>query len=904
MSEGATPAPSEHPVLLRVEYLPDALGIGERHPRLSWRLPSGASRQFAYQVATDGGEVSAWIESASSSLVPWPFAPLSSRQRVAWRVRTLTDAGESLWSDEAAVEAGLLDVADWQARWISPAEEVVAPPGERPAYELEGLVTVHEAGIPARLYATAQGLYECFINGRRVGDSELTPGYTQYTERLQVQTYDVTDLLVPGVNVVSALLSDGWFRGRVGLTRAVDQWGDRTAFLCQLHVGSGADAMVAGTGPHWRSRASHILRADLMDGQAEDRRILHDPTRLWSPVEAVDGQFERLVASPAPPVRRIDEVGPLAVTQLGPRRFVVDFGQNINGWVRLSNLHTEGTTITLTHGEALDDTGDVTTEHLETKLSFLSEVLPLGQIDEVVSSGREGDVFEPRHTTHGFRYVRVDGHPTLTASDIVGVVVHTDMRRTGFFACSDDRLNRLFEAAVWSFRDNACDIPTDCPTRERSGWTGDWQVFAPTAAFLFDVAGFSAKWLRDVRSDQAADGKVANFSPLPPSMGGGSPLGQRSGSAGWGDATVIVPWEMYRAYGDIRLLAEHWSSMVAWLDYAQRSAASGRHPDRVARSATPLPHERFVWDTGFHWGEWLEPGEVVGDYVDYFVADKADTATAYFAFSAHLMARIAGVLGKADHERRYDELARSVREAWCAEFLAADGRVVPATQANLVRALRFDLVPHAARPGVARQLGELVTRADLHLQTGFLATASILPALADEGRLDLAYGLLLQSTSPSWIGMLERGATTIWESWDGIDDAGRAHESLNHYSKGAAISFLPTHIAGIRLPAAPRADEAGYRRVTIAPRPGGGLTWARASIETAFGALSSWWRIDDDEFILEVVIPAGTTADIHLPDGSYRERGAGRFEFRTLTAAFPSLSENDTSIPAAGGGQR
>ena len=316
---------------------------------------------------------------------------------------------------------------------------------------------------------------------------------------------------------------------------------------------------------------------------------------------------------------------------------VFDLGQNINGWVRLRELGPAGTAITLTHGEAVDADGDVTTAHLDVDLPFIEGTLSAGQVDHVVSAGRPGDSFEPRHTTHGFQYVRVEGHPgELGLDDLSGVVVHTDMTRTGSFRCSDDRINRLHDASVWSFRGNACDIPTDCPTRERAGWTGDWQVFVSTAAFLYDVAGFSTKWLRDLAAEQWSSGVVANLAPSPPPESEGGFMAGFNGSAGWGDAAVIVPWEIFRAYGDRRVLEEQWPSMVRWLEYVERSAAAGRHPDRVARDAEPRGHERYLWDTGFHWGEWLEPGaDLKGpeEFEAFRRADKADVATAYFAHS-------------------------------------------------------------------------------------------------------------------------------------------------------------------------------------------------------------------------------------------------------------------------------
>jgi len=737
----------------------------------------------------------------------------------------------------------------------------------------------------ARLYATAHGIYEAFVNGRRVGDAELTPGFTEYRERLQVQTYDIAAPLRPGRNAIGAILSDGWFRGQVGLPRARDQWGSELGFLAQLRF-EFADglAAVGGTGPEWRSARSHIVAADLIAGQSVDLRCAADgwsepgfDDAGWDPVVVAERGCSNLVASPAPPVRSVQELAPVSVSRVA-RGQVFDLGQNINGWVRLANLGPAGTALTLTHGEALDASGDVTTAHLDADLPFIPEPLPAGQVDRVISAGRAGEVFEPRHTTHGFRYVRVEGHPeSLNAADLSGVVVHTDMTRTGWFRCSDERINRLHEAAVWSLRGNACDIPTDCPTRERAAWTGDWQIFVPTAAFLYDVAGFSTKWLRDLAAEQWASGVVANLAPSPPSESERGFLAELNGSAGWGDAAVIVPWEIYRAYGERRLLVEQWPSMVAWLSYVEGAAAGRRHPERAARRPEAAVHERYLWDSGFHWGEWLVPGEDLKgahEFEAFRRGDKADVATAYFAHSARLMSQIAGALGRGADARRYGELADRVRDAWRAEFIGADGRLVPDTQANHVRALAFELVPASLLAGVAARLVELIRAAGTHLATGFLATPYLLPVLADAGHGDLAYEQLFADTMPSWLYMIDRGATTAWERWDGIGADGEPFESLNHYSKGAVASFLHRYVAGIRL--VEDSGGAAYRHFRVQPALGGGITWAQAQHDSPYGRIESAWRLDGDRFELAVTVPPGTTAEVVLPGRAPEIVAAGR----------------------------
>ncbi|PRY45007.1 family 78 glycoside hydrolase catalytic domain [Umezawaea tangerina] len=838
------------------------------HPaRGSWWLPAGTVVQRAYEVRLLDADEVVWTsgrrEGAGSVLVDLGV----ERRGCSWQVKVWTDLGESAWSEPAPWPVDALPAVLGTATWIEPHEPVVPAPGERPAYRLRHEFTLDRPVTAATAWVTAHGIYELFVNGTRVGDLELTPGFTAYRSRLQVQPHDVADLLHVGTNAVELLLSDGWFRGRHGFERTANGFGDRVAALLALEVVHDGGTTAVTTGPGWRSRPSRITAADLMDGQRVD---LSAPEADWQPARPVDGGLyadrDRLVLSIAPPVRRIEELTPTALTLVAGGGVVVDFGQNVNGWVRLTDLGPAGTTLTLTHGEHVDVDGRVTTDHLRAFDFATGRLLPAGQVDEVVSAGRPGEVFEPRHTTHGFRYVQVDGHPgPLGATDVTAVVVHTDLAETGWFGCDDDRLNALHDAAVWSLRDNACDIPTDCPQRERSGFTGDWQVHVATAALTHDVAGFSDKWLRDLAADQWPDGRVTTVTPNP---AGAGPSGRAfqdamEGSAGWGDAAVLVPWELWRAYGDATLVDRQYDSMVRWVDYAATAAHDGRDPDRVG---APAPHERYLWDTGGHFGEWLEPGETPNP--DPRV-DHGIVATAYLARSAELLGRMSVLVGRSPD--RYRELAAAVRDAWRREYLGPDGTIAVPSQANHVRALAFDLVPDDLRATVAKRLADSACQG---LGTGFLSTGLLLPALADNGHLDVAYRVLMSTGVPSWLGMIAQGATTIWERWDGVDAAG-ARGSLNHCSKGAVISFLHTHIAGIRLPEDPGPDEAGYRRFVVAPQPGGGLRAAEAEHHSPYGPIRSAWRIGADGFRLAVDVPPGTRAEIRLPNGRVDEVRAG-----------------------------
>ena len=893
------------PTRLRAEHLSEAMGLTIREPRLSWTPPGGTTSQAAYRITASNGWDTGKVESAACSGIPYGGPALRSRDRFEWRVRTW-DRDEkgtetpSGWSRPMPVELGLMHAEDWTAQWIGPDEPQVPAPEDRPGYALTKTFFLPAAPHKARAYATAHGIYELFINGHRVGDQQLTPGSTSYNTTLQVQAHDVTALIREGSNTVRAVLTDGWYRGTFGYTRDADMYGTHTAFLAQLELESRAGRQVIGTDSSWLVSATEILRADLMAGQGVDFRKADGGSapkagngapvaRAPRPCSAVvrPGSFTALAGPLAPPTRVAQELVPASTTRLANGSQVVDFGQNIHGWVRLTRLGAPGETVTLEYGEALGADGDVNRDHLR-PLDFRAPgaFRDAGQVDTVTASGAPGEVFEPRHTTHGFRYVSVQGLAAgLQPGDITGCLVRTDLERTGTFSCSDARLNALHDIVEWSFLGNSCEVPTDCPQREKAGWTGDWQLFVPTAAYLFDVTGFSRKWLRDVRADQWDNGVITNISPSPgPAATSAEFMGFTNGSAGWGDAVVMVPWEVYLASGDAGILAENWEAMQRWLHFVQTTAETERHAARAAASAAPAPHERYLWDTGFHFGEWMEPD---GPEPDLFAARSADhgiVATAYYRHTTDVMARIAAVLGLDTEAAELAELSHLIRDAWETEYLDFSGSVIQATQANCVRALAFDLVSPEHRPTVTSQLAALIRNAGTHLGTGFLATPYLLPVLADNGQLDLAYELLMQDSEPSWLTMVDRGATTVWELWNGIDANGTPHQSLNHYSKGAVVSFLHRYTAGLRQ--AP--GSAGWERIIIEPRPGAGLASASTSPMGPRGLIQVAWTaaegaMDDGVLTLTATIPSGTTAEVRLPGAPAAVVGPGHHIFPAAT---------------------
>ena len=842
---------------LRVEYLANPVGIDPARLRLSWRLASTArnTMQAAYQLQVASSEAnltrgtdllwdSGRILSDVSVLVDYGGPPMVSRTRYYWRVRVWDSSGRaSSWSPAAYCETGLLQSQDWTAQWIGPApsasDSLPSPsPLLRRAFRVGGPVR------SARLYVASHGLYEVHLNGRRVGDQLFTPGWTSYRHRLQYQTYDVTSLLRRGENAVGAMLGDGWYRGYLGFFGQRSLYGRRLALRLQLEIRyqDGRTERIVSDAD-WKTTAGPVLASDIYRGETYDaRRELPGWTttpyddHAWAPVGLLDPSPATLVPPVSPPVRRVRELRPMAIRQAPSGETVFDLGQNFTGWARLAVRGSAGTTITLRYAEVLDRDGNLYTGNLR----------GASQTDRYILNGKGEEVYEPHFTFHGFRYVAVAGLPDHSDSaTITGIAVSSDLVQTGLLVTSDSLLNRLQQNIVWGQRSNFLDVPTDCPQRdERLGWTGDAQVFARTAAFNMDVSGFFAKWLADLAADQDSSGSVPWVIPNP--LGGDST--RFAGTAGWADAAVIIPWTMYLAYGDRRLLERQYASMRAWVEYARRRAGAD-----------------LIWKPGWQFGDWLAlhsddpsyPGATTGTDL---------IATAFFAHSADLLARTATVLGRNADATGYGALFRAVRAAFTREFVSSTGRVGENTQTAYALALAFDLLPDSLVLPAADRLAQDVRARDEHLTTGFLGTPYLLHVLSGTGHAGVAFALLTQRPYPSWLYPITRGATTMWERWDGIrpDSSFENPEmnSFNHYAFGAVGDWMYQNIGGISLdPAAP-----GYRRSRIAPRPGAGLTSASASLETLYGPLTSAWRLEQDRFVLDLTVPANTAAEVTLWD--------------------------------------
>lgn len=877
---------------LRCEYKVNPIGVDVSHPRLSWELvvPDRATLQTAYEIQVADSEKnlslgkplwdSGKISNASSIHVSYEGPLLKSSQRYYWRVQVWDNHGHaSSWSGPSYWEMGLLEPADWQARWITPNLQEDQQKSN-PSPMIRRVFDVHKNIASARLYASAMGLYELHLNGARIGDQYFTPGWTAYDFRYQYQTYDVTSQIKPGGNCLGAYLGDGWYRGNLGFRHERNSYGNKVALLAQLVITykNGKQQIVATDG-NWKATTGPILASDIYNGETYDARLErsgwtnadyddHD----WKGVTVINSPKAKLVASFGPPVRAMQEIKPVKVIHTPEGDTVLDMGQNMVGWIRIRANAPAGTAITLRHAEVLDSKGNFYTANLRSAK----------QTDQYTTNGRGVETFEPHFTFHGFRYVAVHGWPSEPPLDaFTGIVVHSAVDPTGTFESSNAMLNQLQHNIVWGQEGNFVDVPTDCPQRdERLGWTGDAQVFAPTAMFLHDSAAFYTKWLKDLALDQQADGAVPNV--IPNALSHTTREGE-SGAAGWGDVAVVVPWNMYLSYGDRRVLEEQYPSMKAWVEFIRQQAGP-----------------RHLWNTNKTFGDWLAFATDRSDYPGA-TTDKDLVQTAYFAHSTDLLRRTAEVLGKQDDAKSYGELFDQIRLAFQQEFVTPNGRLSSNTQTAYALALAFDLLPESERKEAAARLAANV-RSFGHLTTGFLGTPLLCRVFSDYGYLDEAYMLLNRKEYPSWLYPITKGATTIWERWDGIKPDGSFQNpgmnSFNHYAYGAIGEWMYSIITGISIdPAQP-----GYKHILIEPHPGGELQWAKSSLHTMYGNVSSSWEINSNGMTALVTVPANTTATIRLPHAKLEDVTEGGAALQSAEGIANAHQDADSVSMEAGSG--
>lgn len=857
---------------LRCEYLDRPLGIDVAVPRLSWVLDAGqrrGARQSAYRIMVASSAAmlgpvtfdrwdSGWVESAATAHVEYAGPALRSGERVHWTVAVRDELGrESDWAAPSWWEAGLLEAGDWDAAWIG------APSIDIPFLRTE--FVVDRPVRRARLYATALGLYRCWINGARVGTTSFDPGWTDYAKRLVVRTFDVTELVDQGANALAAVVADGWYAGYVGFQAQREHWGAHPELLAQLVIEyeDGTTATV-GTGPQWRASAGPLRRSDLLLGEGYDARLERAgwnlpgfDDRSWASVVATTGTRAQLVGPRIPGVEVFEERRPTVISAGDANTIQLDFGQNLAGWVRLRVRGPAGRVVRLRFAEVLGPHGGLHTENLRGALS----------VDEYVIKGGGEEFWEPWFTFHGFRYVEVSGWPgDFSADDITAVACSSALESTGTFACSSPMLNQLQSNIVWSQRANFLEVPTDCPQRdERLGWLGDAQVFARTAAFNQDVAPFFTKWLQDVRDAQAPDGTIHDVAPKLPGWPDGMP--------GWADAAVIVPWRVWESYGDTRILRESLPSCLRWLDHVLEVNPDGR----------------WVKRRGGDVGDWLaiDPG-----------TPKDLIATAYLAHSASLIGAMADFVGDHVNAERVAAVAQKAREAFAADFVGDDGRVAGQTQTAHVLALQFGLVP---QPLVAAAVDHLIADIEArngHLSVGFLGVEHLLPVLTAHGHHEVACQLALNETFPSWGHTIANGATTMWERWDGFTPENGlqnpAMNSFNHYAYGSVGAWLYRDLAGLQV--------VGPARFRLSPRPGPEIDWAAATYRSIWGEVACGWQRDDHGLSVNVTIPANASADLVLltPEGHVVCEGPTPLDLVTGVSRVTMVNGTTTAVVAPG----
>lgn len=833
---------------LLTENKPNPIEVEEQAPRFSWQLSATQrnTMQTAYsiQVWEAGNKKNTvWnsgkIMSDQSVYVPYAGKALQSGKKYNWSVQVWDNhTAQAASSETGSFQMALLQNSDWKAKWIEPGytEDSVM----RPSPLFRKQFAANKKILSATAYITAHGLYEAQINGKRISDAYFTPGWTAYKKRLQYQAYDVTALLQKGINAIGVTLGSGWYRGVIGFSNNRNVYGKDIALLFQLTItySDGSTEQVVSD-DSWKSSTGAIRYSEIYNGETIDAREEKNGWALpgyddskWSGVKTATHPMNVLVATYNEPIRRKEVFLAKRIITTPSGEKVIDFGQNLVGWVTLKVKGKAGDKIVVSHAEVLDKTGNFYTTNLRAAKAQ----------DTYILKGGEDEIFEPHFTWHGFQFIKLEGYPgELKPENFTAVALYSDMPTTGIFSSSHPLVNQLQHNIEWGQKGNFLDVPTDCPQRdERLGWTGDAQAFSRTAAFNMNVHNFFTKWLKDVEADQLPTGSVPFV--VPNVLGAGS-----AGSAGWADAATIIPWNVYLAYGDKKVLENQYNSMKAWVGYMQNNSTG------------------HLWNKGFHFGDWLFYRPHDDNDGKSAVTDKYLIAQCFYAHSTQLLINAARVLGKTTEVTSYEALLKNIKEAFAKEYLTATGRLVSSTQTAYVLALNFDMLPENLRAQAAERLAANVKDYGNHLTTGFLGTPYLCHVLTRFGYTDLAYSLLLQEKYPSWLYPVKMGATTIWERWDGIKPDGTfqvpSMNSYNHYAYGAIGDWMYRVMVGLDT----YEDGTGYKHSKIEPHIGGGFTHASASLQTYYGKLSNSWRVTGDQLVMEVEVPANTTATVFVP---------------------------------------
>ena len=828
---------------LLTENLTNPTGLDCRQPRFSWQLVSTNRNtvQTAYEIKVLRGSAMQWnsgkVASEASVYVDYKGNPLQTGNKYSWQVRVWDNSGKaSAWSAPASFQMALLDVNDWKAKWIEPGfENQEGQPSPLLRKEFSSTKRIDRATA----YITAHGMYEAYLNGQRIGEAYLAPGWTSYNKRLQYQTYDVTAMLKTGANAIGVILGSGWYRSVLGWGNNKNVYGKNLGLLLQLEIQytDGNTATIVSDGS-WKSSTGEIIYSEIYNGETIDARkektgwlLAGYPDTGWNGVQVADHPLNHLLATYNEPVKRQEKFKAQKILTTPEGDKIIDFGQNLVGWVQMKVKGQAGDSITLSHAEVLDKKGNFYIENLRAAKARNTYVL----------KGGDEETFHPHFTWQGFRYLKIEGYPgEIKSENFEAVALYSDMKPTGTFSSSNTLVNQLQHNIQWGQRGNFLDVPTVCPQRdERLGWTGDAQAFSRTATFNMQVHNFFAKWMRDIEADQV-DGKVPFVIPNVLSKDGVN-------STGWADVATIAPWNMYLAYGDKKILENQYNSMKAYVESIRKVAKND------------------LWNTGFHFGDWLFYRPFDDNDGRSAVTDKYLIAQCFYANSTQLLANAAAVLGKENEATEYEALVDKIKAAFVKEYLTPSGRLVSGTQTAYVLALNFDMLPENLRKQAAERLTANIESYGNHLTTGFLGTPYLCHVLTRFGYTNMAYKLLLQETYPSWLYPVKMGATTIWERWDGQKPDSSFQtpgmNSFNHYAYGAIGDWMYRKMAGIDT----YEDGVGYKHIQIKPHIGGNFTYAAASLKTYYGTVSSTWKIAGDKVLMDVEIPVNTRATVFLP---------------------------------------
>lgn len=847
-------------VRLRTEYLVNPIGIDIVAPRLYWNA-EGGTKQTAYQIIAKSGGKIIWntgkVASSRMTHILYEGQSLHSREKVYWSVKLWDENGDGGEISTGSFEMGLLENTDWEAKWITGNYKVKK--SERyPVDCFRKHISITREVKSARLYITACGLYEARLDGEKIGNYCLAPGHTDYRKRVQYQTYDVTELLSVGNHTMTVQLADGWYRGACGAWGIRNQYGTETKLLAQLEISYAdgkRDLIVTDESWDW-SNDGPIRFADNKDGEVVNAN--REPS--YSGKAKVTNHQVIPTASNNVSVTEHEQFTP-TVSKSPNGKWLLDFGQNIAGYISFRIQAKASQKLTFRFGELLDEEGNLTLKNIQCVSK--EKASPLQQI---IYTCREGwNDYKTTFAVFGFQYAEVDTDIELKPEDVTAIAVYSDIEQTGFFESSNELLNRFVEATVWSTKGNSLDIPTDCPTRERHGWTGDAQIFFETANYLFDYAAFSKKYLKDVYDWQKKDGRLPQIAPY-----GGVDfyMWTMNGSVGWSDAGILIPYRFWKLYGDKQILMEYYDRMKRYAQFMMNRCG------KLGLMAKPLgikgEPKKYAVNAGQSYGEWAEPKDVYPNDWKDMVAPHPEVSTAYTSYVLGCMAEIAEELGYTEDAALFRKYSEGSRKAYQAMAGLSDYSLDTDRQARLVRPLAFDLLNEQQKEYARKRLVQALENYGWRLGTGFLSTPLILDVLAQYDQ-DAAYRLLENEEMPGWLFMPKNGATTIWESWEGTQAQGGI-ASLNHYSKGAVCEWLFKTMCGIRVD--------GENHFTIAPKPGGSFTYAKVCYRSVYGIVESGWKNIDDAIIYSVTVPANTGATIILPSGERHILSAGDYEFR------------------------